>query len=317
MEPVNTPVIPLPESGEREPVRGETMLPDTDYNGGMPDNRMNNNVGTPDNRINNNNGMHENRMNNPAGMKENSGMSIPIGRNGGGAGNDGIRDADIMDVIVSTHPRPNESCRLYDRNDTQFGSIRVLNAVCGYNPFVVFIGECLFSAGLGFGELSAYERIAARAHVITLMGDNGYIYLQKPFQLRNGENATLAVINTESGLDIELIADSSCGRSPDTACIRAANLSYNNGMLSVVIGNHYVNFNGLQYRSVSNFKPIWGGYYTYSVMQSLTARYPGFGNTVLLASYLNLRNDRRYTIYLLNWRRDDSDAIRVIIVEEP
>lgn len=327
MEPVNTPVMPLPETDEREPVSDETMFPNTDYIGGM--NGINNNGEMTGNRINNPNSMNEmnsnrgmtgNRMNESNGMNENNGTDNLNGMTGNGTGMNGyggIRDEDVMDVIVSTNPRPNEPCRLYNRNDTQFGSVRVLNAASGYNPFVIFIGECLFSTGLGFGELSAYERIAARAHVITLMGDTGYIYLQKPFQIRSGEAATIAIINTESGIDIEVIADSRCRKGSDTACIRAANLSYNSGLLSVVIGNHYVNFNGLRYRSVSDFKPIWGGYYTYSVMQSLTARFPGFGNTVLLVSYLNLRNDKRYTIYLLNWKRDISNAIRAIIIEEP
>lgn len=230
--------------------------------------------------------------------------------------NNSIKDPDIPEVMVLTYPRPNEACTLYSGEDMQPGRIRVLNAAPGHNAFVVFIGECLFSAELGFGELSDYEKITAGAHMITLMGENGYIYLQRPFQIGKAEDATIAVLNAESGIDIEVIADGGCEKSADMACVRAANLSYNSGTLSVIIGSQFVTFNGLRYRSVSDFKPVWGGYYTYSVVQSVAARFLGVGNTVLLASYLNLRNDKRYTIYLFNWKRDAGDGIRVMIVEE-
>ncbi len=230
--------------------------------------------------------------------------------------NNSIKDPDILEIMVSTYPRPNEACRLCGEEDMQPGRIRVLNAASGYNAFVVFIGECLFSSELGFGELSGYEKIAAGAHMITLMGENGYIYLQKPFQIGKDEDVTIAVLNAETGIDIEVITDGGCEKSADMACIRAVNLSYNSGTLSVIIGSQFVTFNGLRYRSVSAFKPVWGGYYTYSVVQSVAARFPGIGNTVLFASYLNLRNDKRYTIYLFNWKRDAADGLRVMIVEE-
>lgn len=267
MEPVNTPVIPSPESDVWEPGSRKNVFPNINAGGGI------------------------NR-------------------------NNGIRDPDILDIMVSTYPRPNETCRLYSGEDTQPGRIRVLNAASGYNAFVVFIGECLFSAELGGGELSDYEEIAAGTHMLTLMGENGYIYLQKPFRIGKDEEATIAVINAESGIDIEVIADGGCRKSADMACIRAANLSYNSGTLSVIIGSQFVSFNGLRYRSVSDFKVIWGGYYTYSVVQTAAARFPGLGNAVLLASYLNLRNDKRYTIYLFNWKRDAGGGLRVMIVEE-
>lgn len=284
MEPGNIPDIPLPNPGEGGSLPNGTMPPEINNNG----NRMNGNGGMSGNN---------NRMN---GMQNNENVLNP----------------NIINSIISTYPRPNEPCTLCNGNNTRIGNVRFLNAAAGYNPFVVFVNENLLSSGLGFGELTNYERASAGKQMVTLMGENGYIYLQKPVEIQSNESVTIAIINAESGIDVQLIADKGCERDSGMACVRVANLSYNSGALSVVIGNQYVNFNNLRYRAVSNFEPIWSGRYIYNVMQNMVARFPGFGSTVLLTAYLNLQNNRNYTIYLLNWKRDSSDAIRAIVVED-
>ena len=148
------------------------------------------------------------------------------------------------------------------------------------------------------------------------MGENGYIYLQKPVEIQNKESVTVAIVNTESGIDILLVPDKPCNTNGNMSCVRAVNLSYNSGMFSVVIGNQYIHFNNMRFQSVADFEPIRNGEYVYSVVRNMVARFPGFGSTVLLTAALKIQNHKHYTIYLLNWKRNDSDAVKSIVVEE-
>lgn len=222
----------------------------------------------------------------------------------------------IIGTIITTHPRPNEPCRFCGPVVTRVSNVRFLNAATGYNPFVIFINDNLFSSSLSFAELTEYEKVAGGTQMITIMGENGYIFVQKQVEFHNNESVTIAIINTESGLDIQVIDDNGCDRGTNMACIRAANLAFNSGPLTVVIGNQYVTFPNLRYQAVADFESAWPGLYVYTVSRSMVARFPGFGGNVLLTSALNVQRNRNYTIFLLSWKRDSSDSIKALIVED-
>lgn len=222
----------------------------------------------------------------------------------------------IIGTIISTYPRPNEPCRLCNTPTGRTGYVRFLNAATGYNPFTVFVNGNLLSSGLNAADVTSYEKIADGRQVITVMGENGYIYIQKPIMLTANQYATVAIINTESGLDIQTIADSGCDTSSSMACIRTVNLAYNSGALSVVIGNQYVSFPNLRFGSVADFESIWQGIYIYTVSRSMTARLPGFGGNLLLTAAIAIQQRRNYTIYLLNWKRDSTETIKALVVED-
>ena len=276
-----TPMIPLPNPGEGGAVYPGTTQPDTNGN-----NNMNGNMGNLPNN------MFPNIGNLPNFIPQN-----------------------IIGTIISTHPRPNEPCRFCNPNITRSGNVRFINAAVGYNPFVVFVNENIFSTSFAFGELTGYERVAEGNQIVTIMGENGYIYVQKPVQIQSNETVTMAIVNSDSGLDIEIIPDVRCNRGNNMSCVRAVNLAYYSNALSVVIGNQYINFNNIRFKDVSNYETIWSGQYIYSVMRNAVARVPGMGGAVLLTSYLNVQNNRNYTMYILNWQ-NSSDAIKVIVVEE-
>lgn len=227
----------------------------------------------------------------------------------------GFIPPNIIGTIISTHPRPNEPCKFCNLNIAISGNVRFLNAANGYNPFVVFINENLFSTNFTFGELTGYERVAPGNQMVTVMGENGYIFIQKPVRIQSDEDITIAIINSESGLDIEVIDDIKCNRNNNMSCVRAVNLAYYSNSLSIVIGNQYINFNNLRFKDVSNYETIWQGQYIYSVMRNMVARVPGMGGIALLTSQLNIQNNKNYTMYILNWQ-NSSDAIKVVIVEE-
>lgn len=222
----------------------------------------------------------------------------------------------IIGTIISTYPRPNEPCRFCGSNSTRIGYVRFLNAATGYNPFTVFVNENMFSNSLNFAEITDYERVAAGNQIVTVMGENGYIYIQKRISVNLNMYTTIAIINTDGGLDLQLIDDSGCERGTNMACIRAANLSYNSGSLSVIIGNQYVSFPNLRYQSVADFESIRAGIYVYTVSKNMTARLVGMGTNILFSAPLVVQSNRNYTIYLLSWQRDSTNAVKALIVED-
>ncbi len=239
---------------------------------------------------------------------------------GGNMGNMGGSNTTILPTIIgtiiSTYPRPNEPCRFCSPTNPRAGFARFLNTASGYNPFVVFLNDNMFSKSLNFSEVTAYEQIGRGTQVVTIMGENGYIYVQKQVEFKDDEYITIAIINTESGLDIQVIGDNGCDRGNNMACVRAVNLAYNSGPLSVTIGNQYLTFPNLRYQDVADFESVWPGLYVYTVSRNMTARFPGFGGNVLLTAAVNLQRNRNYTMYLLNWNRESNDTIKALIVED-
>lgn len=287
------PSIPLPNPGE-----GGAVYP------GMTNDNMQDNSATP-----------AVPLPNPGeGGAVFPGMGRPQGGNMGNMG--GTILPNIIGTIISTYPRPNEPCRFCSPTNPRAGFARFLNAASGYNPFVVFLNDNMFSKSLNFAEVTAYEQIGRGTQVVTIMGENGYIYVQKQVEFRDDEYVTIAIINTESGLDIQVIGDNGCDRGNNMACVRATNLAYNSGPLTVTIGNQYLSFPNLRYQSVADFESAWPGLYVYTVSRNMTARFPGFGGNVLLTATVNFQRNRNYTIYLLNWNRESNDTIKALIVED-
>lgn len=286
-----TPSIPLPNPGE-----GGPAFP------GMPEENI------PENGAR------------PVIPLPNPGEGGPVFPNMGNMGNMGGNNTtmlpNVIGTIISTHPRPNEPCRFCNPTSTRIGYVRFLNAATGYNPFVIFINENLFSNSLNFGEITEYEKVASGTQVVTIMGENGYIFVQKQVEFMENEYVTIAIINTESGLDIQVIQDTGCDRGANMGCIRAANLAFNSGPLTVVIGNQYITFQNLRYQAVANFESAWPGLYIYTVSRNMIERFPGFGGNILLTSAINLQRNRNYTIFLLSWKRDSSDSIKALVVED-
>ena len=53
----------------------------------------------------------------------------------------------------------------------------------------------MFSKSLNFSEVTAYEQIGRGIQVVTIMGENGYIFVQKQVEFRDDEYVTIAIIN--------------------------------------------------------------------------------------------------------------------------
>ena len=190
-----------------------------------------------------------------------------------------------------------------------------MNAASGYNSFWVYINDKLLVNDFGFADVTEYVDVATGEPVITLMGENGYVYLQQPITVKNGMMATVAIVNTASGLGFKTITDENCDRARNASCVRVGNLSYNSGPLNVVIGNRYVTFRNVNSGEVTDFATIWPGEYSYTVSRTNNTMYPIWGSTTLLQSVLYLQQDKNYTIYLFQYN-PSADAIKAVIVED-
>ena len=289
----STPVIPLPNPGEGGPVApgnggGTPVIPLPNPGEGGPV-APGNGGGTPVIPL------------------PNPGEGGPV-YPGSGSGWPNINIPSIIGTIITTYPRPNAACRFCVRPGQTYGSVRFLNAASNYNPFRVYVNDQLFVNTLGFSEVTAYEKVPDGYQIITVMGDNQYIYIQKPVMIPRDGSITIAICNTESGLDLFVVDDNACNRNSYVSCIRACNLSFNSGPLTVVVGNNDIRFMNVSFQEVTNYRIIMPSEYAFYVMNS--------NRTVLVSSIININADASYTIYIFNWNISSPDALRVLIIEE-
>lgn len=90
---------------------------------------------------------------------------------------------------------------------TRYAAVRFLNATHGYPSFRIFIDGTRVVSLLGAGTASGYVRIPAGSRVITIAGQDGYIYLEQPLSFASSSTSTVAIINRAGGLTLTRIAD--------------------------------------------------------------------------------------------------------------
>ncbi len=235
--------------------------------------------------------------------------------NGNNTGGNMTVTPSIPGTVIITYPRPNENCSFCSAGSNRNGKVRFLNTASGYNPFWVYINDKLLVNDFGFGDITEYVDVAVGSPVITLMGSDGYVYLQQPVTVTQGENMTVAIVNTASGLGLKMISDTNCDRTRNMSCIRVGNLTYSGNPLNVTIGNQYVTFRNVSSGEVTDFATTWPGEYLYTVSRSNNPMYSIWGGTALLRSAIYMQQDKNYTIYLFQYN-PSSDAIKAVIVED-
>ena len=199
----------------------------------------------------------------------------------------------------------------YNCTATSFGRVRILNASTGYQPFYVYIGNWMVASGLANGDITSYVQAASGTQTITVSGANGYVYIQKPVQVRASSSMTIAIINTASGLDIMEISDISCNAPSGTSCLRACTLSQNLGPFDVSIGNQnssYMAFTNVRYREVTPYTSFYPGWY-----QLYIARTGAYPSTYVATAAANMSANNSYTLYMFN-APNATDGLRTMVV---
>lgn len=317
----NVPVTPLPNPGEGGPVQNGptesgnnqpvTPLPSPGEGGAVfPGNgTMNGGTTTPGTT----NGTRPviplpNVGEGGAVFPGTGGMGTGIGTGNGTGLRPGLTIPAIIGTIITTFPRPNAPCRFCANQNQTYGNVRFLNVASDYNPFRVYVNDQLFVASLNFEEVTSYEKVPSNYQIVTVMGENQYIYIQKPIMVPRDGYITVAICNTENGLDLFVVNDSSCSKSDYVSCVRVCNLSFNSGPLSVVVGNNDLQFLNVAFQEITNYKIITPADYIFYVING--------NRNILLSTPINIKVDASYTIYLFNWNISSPDTITALIVEE-
>lgn len=90
---------------------------------------------------------------------------------------------------------------------TRYAAVRFLNASHGYPDFRIFIDGVRVVNLLSAGSASGYVRIPAGSRVITVTGQDGYVYIEQALAFASGSTSTVAIINRAGGLTLTRIAD--------------------------------------------------------------------------------------------------------------
>ena len=222
--------------------------------------------------------------------------------------------SNIVGTIITAYPRPSAPCRFCSNGSSRASAVRFLNAASDYNPFQVYINSNLFVNPLNYGEVTEYEKVSNGMQTISVLGENGYVYIQKQIMIPQNQTITIAVINTRSGLDLMVIRDIPCSKPMQAGCIRVCNLAVNSGSLNVVIGQRYIVFNNVEYMDVTDFENIWPGDYNFYINR--TNPNARNGSNIILSANFNVETNVTYTMYLFHWNLSSTDAIRALIVAE-
>lgn len=279
-----TPIIPLPSPTEGDPV----------YNGSM------NGTGN----VNSNGNGNANANMNGTNDTEVTPV-IPLPNPGeGGPVYSGNNSSGLQGTIITVLPRPVTPC--FYCNSASYGTIRFLNAAVGYSPFVISVNNRTAVDTLEYAEVSEYGRVSSGTQTITVAARNGYIYVSRQVRITVGATATIAIVNTSGGLDFVEINDAACFTPVGSSCVRACNLSYNAGPLTLSTYSGNIMFRNIGFMEVTNYVRVTPARYDIFVANT---------NEVLLSSEITVRSNAQYTIYMFNWT-DSPTSIRTLIIED-
>lgn len=90
---------------------------------------------------------------------------------------------------------------------TRYAAVRFLNATHGYPAFRILIDGVRAVNLIDSGMASGYIRIPAGTRVITVTGQDGYVYLEQNLFFPTASTSTVAIINRTGGLMLTRIAD--------------------------------------------------------------------------------------------------------------
>lgn len=206
--------------------------------------------------------------------------------------------------------------------------VRFLNAAYGYGPFRIRINNFRAVNYLSYASVSAYGRVPAGYQTVTVIGPDGYIYIQRTMPFQPNMSSTIAVINSAGRLDLLQILDS----SPSTygnGNFRVSNLAYNSGPLDVLLGDGRMVYADVRFKETTAFKRIRPGAYQLffaetnltpmASWQDIETMDPAFLDTTLaldtVASlYLTVQRNIDYTVFILS-SGAQPNAVQAIVAE--
>ncbi|MBC8536846.1 DUF4397 domain-containing protein [Feifania hominis] len=210
------------------------------------------------------------------------------------------------------------------------GLVRFLNAADGYVPFQIFVNNWRVVRQLGYASLTPYGYVTEGFQTVSVVGQDGYVYLQKPVPFRANDTATIAVINTAGGLDLLQIADATCTRPYGMSCLRMANLAWDSDPLDLLLRDGRTVFRDVRFKEVTSVVRVRPGSYAFYIAETEDNPTPRFQDidTLERAVRLPLRDielsftadipaDTTTTIFVLHRRgSDDDDDLETLVVTD-
>lgn len=209
----------------------------------------------------------------------------------------------IYPIYPNNPPIP---CIFCNNNQWVQGAIRLLNAATNYNALTIYIDNRSIYSGLNFSEITQYRQLPQGRHTFTVKDMNGYVYIRKSLFIGDGM-ATIAIINSASGLDLMSIADTTCPINNNFTCFRVCNLAYYSGYINLSMRN--LLFNTINFKETTSFSQLEPGNYNITVSRSIRPE------TALVTASVTLNPRRIYTFYVLNWN-SSADAVQTLLVED-
>lgn len=206
--------------------------------------------------------------------------------------------------------------------------VRFLNAAFGYQPFQVFVANQRMVSFLGYGSISNYGRVIPGYQVVTVVGRDGYIFLQKSIPFTPGSASTVAIINRAGGLDLLQIADVCCAPGGRRSNFRVSNLAYESAPMDVLLGDGRVIFADIRFKETTSFKQIEPGEYQFFFaetnflpmpenmdIESLDSAFVGLYPVpeAVASLYLDVQTGANYTVFLLN---SGTSTLQTLLVED-
>ena len=191
--------------------------------------------------------------------------------------------------IITVYPKPVIPCLFCNAVPNSAANVRFINASVGYNAFSIYVNNQLIITDLNADEITQYSQYSPNYMTITVMGPNGYIYIQKSMLFPVGWT-TFAIVNTASGLDLISINDAPCTTPNFTSCIRVCNLAFYTGPVSVEMNN--LTFTNVQFAQPASFSKVRPGNYPITVYRNRPPQ------IALVTTYANLLPNRIYTLYV-------------------
>ncbi len=192
--------------------------------------------------------------------------------------------------------------------------VRFLNAAYNYPALRVLVGNTRFVDLLNYASASSYGQVRAGYRTVSIVGTDGYVYIQKTMPFQANSITTIAIINTAGGMDLMQITDSCCPPGNGYSSFRIGNLAYNSGPLDVLMSDGRVVYSDLRFKEVGAFKRIMPGAYQFFYADTNMTPMPPYMDIETLDSawlgvyppyetfgslYLNVTSNAIYSVYLL------------------
>ena len=209
---------------------------------------------------------------------------------------------------------------------TGFGNIRFLYAATNQPPVNAFINQNMVVRSLRFSNVTPYYSVPSgttRIAITSSQSPNRTLASIDLF-LSNGENYTIAIINSNNGLQLYAISDAPCRMRRGMSCLRAVNLIANSGAANIFIPNIGLLFRQVDFKEITTYQQLNPGNYTVYATDFRTTTFPA-GNQIQIAiingifrpwitANISLDRDTTYTLYLIG-NVSGFPAAQILLVE--